>query len=123
MPLTIGGKTIRAEIADDEDERATGLMFRKSLAADAGMLFIMPQTGPVAFWMRNTEIPLTIAYISPNGAIMELHDLDPHNEQPVPSLFPQIAFALEMPRGWFTQNNVWPGERVTGLPKVGGTSK
>jgi hypothetical protein len=56
MPLRIGNKTIRAEIADEERERETGLMFRKSLAPDSGMLFIMPQTGPVAFWMRNTEI-------------------------------------------------------------------
>ena len=118
--LSIGGKTIRAEIADEEHERAAGLMFRKELAADAGMLFIMPQTGPVAFWMRNTELPLTIAYIGPNGAIMELHDLEPFNETPVPSSFPHIAYALEMPRGWFTKNNIWPGERVVGLPRAGG---
>lgn len=118
--LAVGGKSIRAEIADEEHERATGLMFRKELADDAGMLFIMPQTGPVAFWMRNTEVPLTIAYIAPNGAIMELHDLEPHNERPVPSSFPHIAYALEMPRGWFTKNNIWPGERVVGLPKASG---
>lgn len=118
--LSIGGKEINAETADEEHERAAGLMFRKELAADAGMLFIMPNTGPVGFWMRNTELPLTIAYIAPNGAIMELHDLDPYSERPVPSRFPQIAFALEMPRGWFTKNNVWPGERVQGLPKPGG---
>ena len=118
--LAVGGKSIRTEIADEEHERATGLMFRKELADDAGMLFIMPQTGPVAFWMRNTEVPLTIAYIAPNGAIMELHDLEPHNERPVPSSFPHIAYALEMPRGWFTKNNIWPGERVVGLPKASG---
>ena len=118
--LSIGGKSIRAEIADEEHERAAGLMFRKELADDAGMLFIMPQTGPVAFWMRNTGLPLTIAYIGPNGAIMELHDLEPFNERSVPSSFPHIAYALEMPRGWFTNNNIWPGERVVGLPKAGG---
>ncbi len=118
--LSISGKTIRAETADEEHERAAGLMFRKELANDTGMLFIMPQTGPVRFWMRNTELPLTIAYIAPNGAIMELHDLEPYNERPVPSRFPQIAFALEMPRGWFTKNNIWPGERVQGLPKPSG---
>ncbi len=118
--LSISGKTIRAETADEEHERAAGLMFRTELADDTGMLFIMPQTGPVGFWMRNTELPLTIAYIAPNGAIMELHDLEPYNERPVPSRFPQIAFALEMPRGWFTKNNIWPGERVQGLPKPSG---
>ena len=68
--LSIGGKEIHAETADEEHERAAGLMFRKELAADAGMLFIMPQTGPVGFWMRNTELPLTIAYIAPTGAIL-----------------------------------------------------
>jgi uncharacterized membrane protein (UPF0127 family) len=117
--LSIGGKSIRAEIADEEHERAAGLMFRRELADDSGMLFIMPQIGPVAFWMRNTELPLTIAYIGPNGAIMELHDLEPFNERSVPSSFPHIAYALEMPRGWFTKNNIWPGERVVGLPKAG----
>jgi hypothetical protein len=118
--LSIGGKSIRAEVADEEHERAAGLMFRRELADDSGMLFIMPQIGPVAFWMRNTELPLTIAYIGPNGAIMELHDLEPFNERSVPSSFPHIAYALEMPRGWFTKNNIWPGERVVGLPKAGG---
>ena len=118
--LSIGGKSIRAEVADEEHERAAGLMFRRELADDSGMLFIMPQIGPVAFWMRNTELPLTIAYIGPNGAIMELHDLEPFNERSVPSSFPHIAYALEMPRGWFTKNNIWPGERVAGLPKAGG---
>jgi uncharacterized membrane protein (UPF0127 family) len=118
--LSISGKEIHAETADEEHERAAGLMFRTELAADAGMLFIMPQTGTVGFWMRNTGLPLTIAYIAPNGAILELHDLEPYNERPVPSRFPQIAYALEMPRGWFTKNNIWPGERVQGLPKPGG---
>lgn len=118
--LSIGGKSIRAEIADEENERSTGLMFRKSLAPDSGMLFVMEQTAPVAFWMRNTELPLTIAYIAPNGMIMELHDLKPRDETPVPSRFPQIAFALEMPQGWFEKNNIWPGERVEGLPPAGG---
>ena len=118
--LSIGGKSIHAEIADEEHERSAGLMFRKNLAADAGMLSIMPRTGPVAFWMRNTEVPLTIAYIATDGTILELHDLKPHDETPVRSRFPDIAFALEMPQGWFSKNNVWPGERVVGLPKPGG---
>ena len=118
--LTAGMHRIQAEVAATDASRSRGLMFRKELADDAGMLFIMPQTGPVAFWMRNTELPLTIAYMAPNGAIMELHDLEPFNERPVPSSFPHIAYALEMPRGWFTKNNIWPGERVVGLPKSGG---
>ena len=114
--LTLGGKNVQAEIADDNQERATGLMFRKSLATDSGMLFVMPQIGPASFWMRNTEIPLTIAYIDPSGVILELHDLEPRSEKTVTSQFPNIAFALEMSRGWFSKNNVWPGDRIGGLP-------
>ena len=115
--LRIGTKKITAEIADEHHERSAGLMFRKSLATDSGMLFVMDDSGPVGFWMKNTEVPLTIAYIDPAGVIKELHDLHPRNEKPVPSRFPNIAYALEMPQGWFSKNNIWPGERLDGLPK------
>ena len=117
IELRIGTKKITAEVADEHHERAAGLMFRKSLASDSGMLFVMDDSGPVGFWMKNTEVPLTIAYIDPAGVIKELHDLQPRNEKPVPSRFPNIAYALEMPQGWFTKNNIWPGERLEGLPK------
>lgn len=120
--LRIGEKKISAEIADDDQERAAGLMFRKSLASDSGMVFVMEKSDPVGFWMKNTEVPLTIAYIDAAGVIKELHDLQPHNEKPVPSRFPNIAYALEMPQGWFTKNNIWPGERIQGLPKAGGAN-
>ncbi len=115
IDLQIGSKMVRAEIADEEHERAAGLMFRGSLAPDSGMLFVMGRVGPVGFWMKNTAIPLTIAYIDPRGTILELHDLKPLNETPVQSRFRNIAYALEMPQGWFSKNNVWPGERVSGL--------
>jgi uncharacterized membrane protein (UPF0127 family) len=117
--LRIGTKKITAEIADEDHERAVGLMFRKSLASDSGMLFVMDRIAPVGFWMKNTEVPLTIAYIDPDGVIKELHDLEPRNETPVPSRFPNIAYALEMPQGWFSENNIWPGQRLEGLPKRG----
>ena len=115
--LRIGGKKIIAEVADEEHERASGLMFRETLGEDAGMLFVMPQPGPAGFWMKNTLLPLTIAYLDARGTIMELHDLEPLNETPVPSRFRHIAYALEMPQGWFTKHNIWPGERIEGLPK------
>lgn len=120
LPMTelrIGAKKISAEIADEDHERSAGLMFRKSLATDSGMLFVMDNSGPVGFWMKNTELPLTIAYIDASGTIKELHDLQPRVEKPVPSRFPNIAYALEMPQGWFSKNNIWPGERIEGLPK------
>jgi len=116
--LHISGKRISVEIADEEHERAAGLMFRKSLAADSGMLFVMDRIAPVGFWMKNTDVPLTIAYIDGAGVIKELHDLHPRDEKAVPSRFPNIAFALEMPQGWFTKNNIWPGEHIEGLPQA-----
>ena len=116
--LLIGGKTVSAEIADEEHERSNGLMFRKSLPSDHCMLFIMPSPGPVGFWMKNTTLPLTIAYIDRNGTIMELHDLTPLDETPVKSRFQTITYALEMPQGWFHSNNIWPGQRILGLPKT-----
>ena len=115
--LRVAGKKISAEVADEEHERATGLMFRETLGENSGMLFVMPHPGPAGFWMKNTQVPLTIAYLDAAGVIMELHDLEPHNETPVPSRFRTIAYALEMPQGWFTKNNIWPGERIEGLPK------
>lgn len=117
LELRIGAKTVRAEIADEEHERAKGLMFREALAADSGMLFVMERIGPVGFWMKNTRVPLTIAYMDRDGTILELHDLKPLDETPVPSRFQNIAYALEMAQGWFSKNNIWPGERIDGLPK------
>jgi uncharacterized protein len=114
--LEIGGKEVVAEVADEEHERSDGLMHRQELGEDEGMLFVMEREGPVAFWMRNTRIPLTIAYLDARGVVMELHDLEPFNEKPVASMFGGVAYALEVPQGWFTRNNVWPGERVRGLP-------
>jgi uncharacterized membrane protein (UPF0127 family) len=120
VELRVGGKAVDAEVADEEHERAAGLMFREKLGGDEGMLFVMPRPGPAGFWMRNTVLPLTIAYLDEKGTILELHDLEPRNEKVVRSAFPNIAYALEMPQGWFTENNVWPGERVAGLPKPTG---
>jgi len=116
--LRIGKVAVRAEVADEDAERSAGLMFRESLAPDSGMLFILPVTGPASFWMKNTLLPLSIAFIGPDGTIMEIHDMQPKNEKPVKSAFPRISYALEMQQGWFSKNNIWPGERITGLPPL-----
>jgi len=117
VSLRVGARSVSAEVADNDAARACGLMFRESLAADAGMLFVMPSVGPVGFWMKNTKIPLSIAYIDPQGTIVEIHDMDPRSEKVVRSVFPRIAYALEMPCGWFAKNGVWPGEQISGLPE------
>lgn len=114
--LTVGNKQISAEVADDNKERMTGLMFRKKLAPDSGMLFVMPRVEHASFWMRNTLIPLSVAYISPEGLILEIHDMKPLDETPIPSKFDNIAYALEMDLGWFSNNGIYAGERLGGLP-------
>jgi len=116
--LRIGSAQVRAEVADEDGERVAGLMFRESLGENAGMLFVMPATGPAAFWMKNTLVPLSIAFIGPDGTIMEIHDMEPRSEKTTKSTFQRIAYALEMPKGWFSKNNIWPGERITGLPPL-----
>lgn len=120
LPVTtlhIGRANVRAEVADEDQERSTGLMFRKVLAPDSGMLFVMPSVGPASFWMKNTLIPLSIAFLDGNGTIMEIHDMQPGSEKIVGSTFSRIAYALEMQQGWFGKNNIWPGEHVAGLPR------
>jgi uncharacterized membrane protein (UPF0127 family) len=114
------GRTITAEVADENHERSAGLMFREKLAPDSGMLFVMPRPDRAAFWMKNTLIPLSIAYLDLQGTILEIHDMKPHNEKSVPSIFPTVAYALEMEQGWFTKAEVHPGQKLKGLPPLTG---
>ena len=116
IKLDVDGKTVTAEVADNSTERQTGLMFREKLAPDSGMLFVMPRREQAIFWMKNTKIPLSVAYLNAAGTILEIHALKPLDETPVPSAFPTIAYALEMEEGWFEKNNVYPGDRMLGLP-------
>jgi uncharacterized membrane protein (UPF0127 family) len=120
VTLNVAGKAVTAEVADEPDERRSGLMFRDSLAADSGMLFVMPRPERAAFWMKNTTLPLSVAYINPGGVIVEIHDLEPLDEKPVPSSFPNIAYALEMKQGWFAENGILAGDRIKGLPPLTG---
>jgi uncharacterized membrane protein (UPF0127 family) len=116
--LRIGATSLRAEVADDDPERSSGLMFREALGTDSGMLFVMPTIAPAAFWMKNTLIPLSIAFVDETGTILEIHDMKPQSEKIVKSAFPNIAYAIEVPQGWFTKKNIWPGDRVSGLPNA-----
>ena len=120
ITISVGGKTVTAEVADEPQERVTGLMFRKNLASDSGMLFVMPEPEHAAFWMKNTTLPLSVAYINESGLILEIHDLRPLDEKPVPSAFSNIAYALEMEQGWFARNGILAGDRIKGLPALTG---
>jgi uncharacterized membrane protein (UPF0127 family) len=114
--LRIGTATLRAEVADQPDQRTLGLMGRTELADGHGMLFVFPAPQPMAFWMRGTLLPLSIAYINGAGVIREIHDLQPLDETSVRSNFRDLVYALEVPQGWFGKNNILPGDRILGLP-------
>ncbi len=118
ISLTIADKKLSAEVADEEAEREKGMMFRKAMADGTAMLFVLEQPQRAAFWMRNTLVPLSVAYLNPGGMIMEIHDLRPRDERPVASQFDTISYAIEVPQGWFTRNGILPGVIVSGLPPL-----
>lgn len=115
-PLSIGKYQLDVQLASDEAAREQGLMKRKTLGANEGMLFIFPCPQRVAFWMKDTSLPLSIAYLTSGGCIVEMHDLEPFNEHSILSSSSAIVYALEAPRGWFTDHQVLPGDLITGLP-------
>lgn len=107
-----GSLTFKVEIADDEAERQKGLMYRTSLAPDAGMLFIWDKAAPRAFWMRNTYIPLDIIYIGAGGQIVSIAAMtEPFNETPIPSEGPALA-VLEIAGGRAAELGIAIGDRV-----------
>jgi uncharacterized protein len=112
FPIRIGDRVVRMQVAALPAEVQRGLMHRKSLGADEGMLFVFMRPQPLGFWMRNTTIPLDIGYIAPNGELREIYALHPLDEVTVQSRGRELQFALEVNQGWFRQNNVKPGARL-----------
>lgn len=116
IKLKVGGHTIDAEVAANGGQRATGLMFRFSLPPEHGMLFVFPVAQQQSFWMRNTYVPLSIAFIDAGGRIVNIEDMAPHDERSKFSAAP-VLYALEMRKGWFAQKGIRPGAMVEGLPR------
>lgn len=117
--ITVDGHDLTVEVADSTEERAMGLMYRDSLPAEQGMLFVYSDTRVRSFWMKNTRIPLSIAFIDRAGTIVHIADMRPLDETPVSSVT-EVPYALEMNQGWFTRNDVAVGDRVTNLPPLAG---
>lgn len=109
--LKIGEHRIVAEVADTPEKTQKGLMFRKKLAPDHGMLFVFTTEDIRGFWMKNTSIPLSIAYIDYEGKIREIYDLRPHNLDPITSIYP-FRYALEMNKGYFDKMGIRVGDMV-----------
>jgi hypothetical protein len=116
VTLRIGTVAIEAEVANEIDERTIGLMGRDDLADDKGMLFVFREPQAMNFWMRDTLVPLSIAYINAAGVIREIHELKPLDETAAQSAFRDLVYALEVPQGWFQRNKILPGDRILGLP-------
>ena len=115
--LTIGKQKVTAEVAATAEQRATGLMFRFSLKPDHGMIFVFDTAEPQGFWVKNTFIPLSIAFIASDGRILNIADMAPQDERTHWSNGP-AQYALEMRKGWFVEHGVAPGDRVAGLPAI-----
>ena len=116
IPLTTGMHVIQAEVVATEAERQQGLMFREHMAQNEGMVFLFGAPAGVCMWMKNTLIPLSVAFIDDNGKIVNIENMKPQSLESHCSKKP-VRYALEMNEGWFKQKNIKPGSTIDGLPK------
>ena len=113
--LQAGMQLIQAEVANTPEERETGLMFRRELSGNHGMLFAFEDDRPVCMWMKNTLIPLTVAFIDDHGTITNTADMQPQTLDSHCAV-QNVRFALEMPFGWFAKRGIKPGFTLRGAP-------
>lgn len=112
FPLQINEVDLSAQIAIAPVEQERGLMFRESMPANEGMLFPYTQPRRMSFWMRNTPLPLDIAFFDRDGVLREVYPLRPYDETRLSSRSDQLQYALEMNRGWFRENGILPGAQL-----------
>jgi uncharacterized membrane protein (UPF0127 family) len=115
IPLNAGMHVIQAEVAQSPQERAIGLMHRKDMPANAGMLFVFEEPQPQCFWMRNTLLPLSIAFLDDDGRVVNIADMKPLDETSHCSDKP-VRYALEMNKGWFSKRGIKAGSKLGGQP-------
>lgn len=113
--LSAGMFQIDAQVAMSPDQRATGLMYRKQMPQQEGMLFVFEEPGVQCFWMKNTALPLTAAFIADDGRIVNLADMKPQTTDSHCSARP-VRYVLEMNQGWFAKKGIKPGTRLAGDP-------
>ena len=117
IELSAGMHRIEAEVASNNAERATGLMNRPSMPMHRGMLFVFPEACVQCFWMKNTLIPLSIAFLDDSGRIVQVADMQPQSLDNHCSVKP-VRFALEMNAGWFRSRGLTAGTRINGVDKA-----
>lgn len=110
--IIVGGRKVSVEIAARPNEQARGLMFRRSLGEDEGMLFVYDSPRLMSFWMKNTRIPLSIAFIDGGGTIVRIETMTPYDTVSRHNSKVPVRYALEMNRGWFDKNGVGVGDKV-----------
>ncbi len=114
--LTAGMHVIRAEVAAREEQRQQGLMFREKMGPNEGMVFVFEGPAQVCMWMKNTLIPLSVAFLDDQGTIINIEDMQPQTLNSHCGAGP-VRYALEMNRGWFAKRNITPGMKIGGLPR------
>jgi uncharacterized protein len=119
ITLNAGIHLIRAELAQSPEERMNGLMFRASMPVNDGMLFAFEQPGVQCFWMKNTLLPLSAAFVADDGRIVNIEEMQPRSEDSHCSAKP-VRFVLEMNQGWFARRGIKPGSRLQGAPFASG---
>jgi hypothetical protein len=107
--LWLGAEELVTELALTAEQAQTGLMFRTNLAENAGMLFVFGRPMQARFWMKNCPLPLSAAYINPEGSIVEIHDLQPQNTNAVVAASDDVQYVLEVNQGWFLRHHIAPG--------------
>ncbi len=116
--LTIGMHLVKAEMAVNDEERSVGLMFRREMGPNEGMVFRFPNPKQVCMWMKNTLLPLSVAFVDEDGKIINIEDMQPETE--VAHCSKRSArYALEMNQGWFRKKNIKPGTAIEGLSALG----
>lgn len=111
--LWIRSESMIAETALTEIQRETGMMFRTNMAENEGMVFVFPAPYRASFWMMQTELPLSAAYIDPEGVILEIHDLQPHNTNSVTAASDNVQYVLETRQGWFQRHGINEGTVIS----------
>lgn len=117
LMLNINGHALRVTVARTPAERSMGLMFATKLGKDDGMLFIYPEAAVSAMWMKNTNIPLSVAFLDEQGVIINIEDMQPQTLDAHPSKAP-AKYSIETNLGWFKQHGAGPGTKVKGLEKA-----
>lgn len=117
VTLHVGHQRVLAEVAATPAARRRGLMHRDHLPDDHGMLFVFADEQPRSFWMKDTTIPLSIAFARADGTILRILDMEPRSERTVTSVVP-ARYALEMNRGWFARHGILAGDVIRDLPHL-----